>query len=85
MKDIEQKNHEATVAVLRELAGIRTEVPSDCDFPVREVDELRERVRELAQAIVDGGTMERSAASLAASARKGRLTSSAAPTTGADS
>ena len=72
MKDIEQKNHEATVAVLRELAGIRTKVPSNRNFPVRELDELRERVRELAQAIVDGGTMERSAGSLAASTRKAR-------------
>jgi hypothetical protein len=72
MKDIEQKDHEKTVAVLRELAGIRTAVPSSRDFPVREMDELRERVRELAQAIVDGGTMERSGGSLAASTRRAR-------------
>jgi hypothetical protein len=69
MRDIEQKNHQVTVAVLRELAGIRTVVPSNRDFPVNEMDQLRDRVRELAQAIVDGGTMERSPGSLAASQR----------------
>jgi hypothetical protein len=35
-----------------------------------EGEELRQRVDALAQAIVDGGTMERSAGSLAASARR---------------
>jgi hypothetical protein len=81
MKYIELKDHEKTVAVLRELAGVRTAVPSSRDFPAAELDRLRHRVRELAQAIVDGGTMERSAGSLAASerGRTDRLRPSAIP------
>jgi hypothetical protein len=50
----------------------RTAVPSSRDFRAPELDELRKRVRELAHAIVDGGTMERSAGSLAASERRTR-------------
>jgi hypothetical protein len=74
--DIEQRDHEKTVAVLRELAGLRTRVPSHRDLPGRpafnaaDLNELRQRVRELAHAIVDGGTMERSAGSVAASKRR---------------
>ena len=76
--DLELKSHSKTVAVMRELAGLRTKVPSHgkADPQGRppmnavELDQLRDRVRELAQAIVDGGTMERSAGSLAASARR---------------
>jgi hypothetical protein len=58
-----------TVAVLRELAGLRTVVPSHASFRAHELAELRLRLMEIAQAIVDGGTMERSAASKAASRR----------------
>ena len=43
--------------------------PSSRDFRAPGLDELRKRVRELA---VDGGTMERSAGSLAASERRTR-------------
>ena len=74
--DIEQRDHEKTVAVLRELAGVRTRVPSHGDrddrppFRAAELNELRERVRELAHAIVDGGTMDRSPGSVAASRRR---------------
>ena len=75
--DIEQRDHEKTVAVLRELAGLRTRVPSHGagdpsrpPFSAADLDTLRARVRELAQAIVDGGTMERSAGSIAASNRR---------------
>jgi hypothetical protein len=69
MRDIELDNPVVTVAVLRELAGIRIDVPSNRDFPVQKMDELRDRVRAMAQAIVDGGTMERSRGSIAASQR----------------
>jgi hypothetical protein len=69
-QDIEQRDHEATVAVLRELAGIRTAVPSNRNFPAAELDKLRKRVRVLAEAIVNGPPLERSRGSLAASARK---------------
>jgi hypothetical protein len=76
--DLELKSHSKTVAVMRELAGLGTKVPSHGKadpqgrLPMNsfELDQLRDRVRELAQAIVDGGTMERSAGSLAASARR---------------
>ena len=62
--------------MLRELAGLRTKVPSHGEQPGRpafnatELNELRQRVRELARAIVDGGTMERSTGSVAASERR---------------
>jgi hypothetical protein len=52
-RDIEQVDHQVTVAVLRELAGIRTEVPSNRGFPANKMDELLKRVRVLAQAIVE--------------------------------
>ncbi len=45
--DIEQRDHEKTVAVLRELAGLRTRVPSHGDstdrppFRANELNELR--------------------------------------------
>jgi hypothetical protein len=76
--DIELKDHRKTVAVMRELAGLRTKVPSHGEgdpqgrppFRAHELDQLRARVRELAQAIVDGGTMGRSAGSIAASKRR---------------
>jgi hypothetical protein len=76
--DLELKSHSKTVAVMRELAGLRTKVPSHGEadpqgrvpMPAAEVEELRQRVHALARAIVDGGTMERSAGSLAASARR---------------
>ena len=74
--DIEQRDHEKTVAVLRELAGLRTKVPSHGDQPGRpafdaaDLNDLRHRVRELARANVDGGTMERSVGSVAASERR---------------
>jgi hypothetical protein len=68
-KDIELQEQGITVAIMRELAGIRVQVPSNRNFPVQKMDELRQRVYELAVAIVDGGTMERSDASHAASAR----------------
>ena len=76
--DIEQRDHEKTVAVMRELAGLRTRVPAHrADEPRRppfsaELDMLRARVRALAQAIAGGGTMERSAGSSAASNRRGK-------------
>jgi hypothetical protein len=76
--DIEQRDHEKTVAVLRELAGLRTKVPSHGDHPGRaafdaaDMHELRQRIRELAQAIVDRGTMDRSSGSIAASDRNRR-------------
>jgi hypothetical protein len=72
MKDIELHDPVITVAVFRELAGIRTEVPSNRNFPVETMDKLRGRAREMAKAIVDGGTMERSRGSVAASARRKR-------------
>ena len=75
--DIGQRDHEKTVAVLRELAGPRTRVPSHGagdpsrpPFSAADLDKLRARVRELAQAIVEGGKMERSAGSIAASNRR---------------
>lgn len=76
--DVELKSHSKTVAIMRELAGLRTKVPSHgkADPQGRppmsavELDQLRDRVRELAQAIVDGGTIDRSPGSLAASARR---------------
>jgi hypothetical protein len=62
--DIEQRDHEKTGAVLRELAGLRTRVPSHGagdpsrpPFSAADLDALRARLRELAQAIIDGGTM----------------------------
>jgi len=72
MRDIELDDPRITVAVLRELAGIRAVVPSNRDFPVQKLDRLRDRVLAMAQAIVDGGTMERSRGSIAASERKTR-------------
>jgi hypothetical protein len=56
--------------------GLRTKVPSHGEQPGRpafdaaDLNELRQRVRELAKAIVDAGTMERSAGSVAASERR---------------
>ena len=70
MRDIELHDPVITVAVFRELAGIRVAVPSNRDFTVEKMDKLRDRAREMAQAIVDGGSMERSPGSLAASARR---------------
>jgi hypothetical protein len=69
MRDIELDDPRITVAVLRELAVVRTDVPSNRDFPVQKMDKLRDRVRAMAQAIVDGGTMERRRGSRSASQR----------------
>jgi hypothetical protein len=44
------------VAIMRELAGIRVQVPSNRNFPVQKMDQLRQRVYELAVALVEGGT-----------------------------
>jgi hypothetical protein len=68
-RDIEQVDHQVTVAVLRELAGIRTEVPSNRGFPANKMDELLKRVRVLAQAIVEAPRF-REHASVAPSNRK---------------
>ena len=78
---IEQRDHEKTVALRRELAGLRKRVPSHGagdpsgrpPFDAADMDRLRARVRELAQAIVDGGTMAPSAA------RSPRRTAAATP------
>jgi len=40
MRDIELDDPRITVAVLRELAGIRTVVPSNRDFPIQKMDKL---------------------------------------------
>jgi hypothetical protein len=69
VKDIELRHQGMTVALLRELAGIRVGVPSNPDCPVDVQNELRERVRELAHAIEIGPKLPRSEASLAASDR----------------
>jgi chloramphenicol 3-O phosphotransferase len=64
-RDIEQFDHEKTVAVLRELAGRREKVPSTRDFPAPMLAALRRRVYDMAEAIVIGPRMERSRLSLA--------------------
>ena len=41
MRDIELDDPRITVAVLREMAGARTVVPSNRDFPVQKMDKLQ--------------------------------------------
>jgi hypothetical protein len=61
------------VAVLRELAGERTRVPSGHKCPKPELDRLRVRIAYLVQHAAAGGTAPRNARSLGASARYRRV------------
>jgi hypothetical protein len=69
MKDIELRHQGMAVALMRELAGIRVEVPSNPNCPADVQEELRERIRELAQAIAVGPNLPRSTGSISASKR----------------
>jgi hypothetical protein len=69
VKDIELHDQGMTTAILRELAGVRVRVPSNSGYPAEKQDELRARVRRMAEAIVNGPPLERSRGSLAASER----------------
>jgi hypothetical protein len=82
MADIELRDHEKSAMVMRELAGLRKQVPGNAQprhwpakttpaMPADAMADLRARVRALAQAIVDGGTMEPSKGSVAATERGG--------------